>query len=53
MFSPNENQLIKFYWPQPIPAYSYISYRNQSFDLHANQMTGFYMKCNTQMKWVK
>ena len=33
-----------------------ISYREQSFVLHcsfdANQMTHFYMKCNTALKWV-
>ena len=29
-----------------------ISYKNQSFDLQCNQMTGFYMKCNTGLKWA-
>ena len=32
---------------------SNASYRNQSFDLIANQMTGFYRKCNSSLKWVK
>ena len=31
----------------------FIPYRNQPFDLHANQMTGFCMKWNTGLKWFK
>ena len=30
-----------------------IPYRNQSPDCRANQMSGFYMKGHTGLKWVK
>ena len=30
-----------------------IPYRNHSFDFQCNQMTGFCMKYNTGLKWVK
>ena len=39
---------------EPISAQCYISsYGNQSLIYRANQLTCFYMKCNTELKWVR
>lgn len=29
-----------------------LLYRNELFDLHCKSMTGFYVECNTGLKWV-
>ena len=38
---------------EPISVQCCISYRIQSFDLQCNQITGFYVECNTRLKWVE
>ena len=37
----------------PISAPCCVLCRNQSFVLQCNLIIGFYMKCNTELKWVK
>ena len=36
----------------PISTQCCIWYRDQSFECCSNQMTGFYIKCSTGLKWV-
>ena len=50
------SDIVTFLWNYVINSFQYIAaFDKETSDLicSGNQMTGFYMKCNTGLKWIK